>query len=124
LTLALVENFAYFVCEGGGRHYYPFGKARTLVACDDDENNETTSDAPMQHHHFMPQSSHDVFHLQISESVSGSNESGKPFCCDEPNGSPEEEGAVFSNLADAVSADLLLLQHNLMPASMRDIKRK
>ncbi|KAK1745354.1 NUBPL iron-transfer P-loop NTPase family protein [Skeletonema marinoi] len=114
-TLALVENFAYFVCEGGGRHY-PFGKARTLAAGDDgdDGSNETTSDAPMQHHHFMPQSSH-VFHLPISETVSDSNESGKPFCCDEPNGNSE----VFSKLADAVSADLLLLQHNMMPASMQ-----
>mmetsp|Transcript_22065 Transcript_22065/g.34111 ORF Transcript_22065/g.34111 Transcript_22065/m.34111 type:complete len:84 (-) Transcript_22065:94-345(-) len=68
----------------------------------------------MQHHHFMPQSSH-VFHLPISETVSDSNESGKPFCCDEPNGNSE----VFSKLADAVSADLLLLQHNMMPASMQ-----
>jgi Mrp family chromosome partitioning ATPase len=46
-TLALVENFAYFVCEGGGRHF-PFGKARTLAAGDDDDNdddgsNETSS---------------------------------------------------------------------------------
>eukprot|EP00985_Skeletonema_marinoi_P018395 scaffold10263_cov143-Skeletonema_marinoi.AAC.2 len=100
---------------GGGRHY-PFGKARTLAAGDDgdDGSNETTSDAPMQHHHFMPQSSH-VFHLPISETVSDSNESGKPFCCDEPNGNSE----VFSKLADAVSADLLLLQHNMMPASMQ-----
>jgi len=119
-TLALVENFAYFVCEGGGRHY-PFGKARTLAAGDDDDDdgsNETTSDAPMQHHHFMPQSSH-VFHLPISETVSSSNESGKPFCCDEPNGNSEQEWAVFSKLADAVSADLLLLQHNMMPAFMQ-----
>ena len=46
-------------------------------------------------------------------------ESGKPFCCDEPNGSSEEEWAVLSKLADAVSADLLLLQHNMMPASMQ-----
>ena len=45
-TLALVENFAYFVCEGGRR--YPFGKARTLAAGDDDDDgsNETTSMHP------------------------------------------------------------------------------
>eukprot|EP00984_Skeletonema_dohrnii_P031858 scaffold24916_cov75-Skeletonema_dohrnii-CCMP3373.AAC.1 len=60
-----------------------------------------------------------MFHLPISETVSGSNESGKPFCCDELNGNSEEEWAVFSKLADAVSADLLLLQHNMMPASMK-----
>ncbi|KAK1733800.1 NUBPL iron-transfer P-loop NTPase family protein [Skeletonema marinoi] len=121
-TLALVENFAYFVCEGGGRHY-PFGKARTLAAGDDgdDGSNETTSDAPMQHHHFMPQSSH-VFHLPRSETVSSSNESGKPFCCDEPNGNSEQEWAVFSKLADAASADLLLLQHNRCLRLCRDNK--
>eukprot|EP00986_Skeletonema_menzelii_P006841 scaffold2597_cov142-Skeletonema_menzelii.AAC.11 len=117
-TLALVENFAYFVCEGGGRHY-PFGKARTLAAGDDDGSNDT-SDAHMQqhHHYFMPKSSH-VFHLPISETVSGSNESGKPFCCDKGNSNAKEEWAVFSKLADAVSTDLLLLQHNMMPASMQ-----
>jgi Mrp family chromosome partitioning ATPase len=113
-TLALVENFAYFVCEGGGRHY-PFGKARVLGAGDD--RNMTTSDAPLPHH-FMPKSSH-IFHLPISETVSGSNESGKPFCCDESNRNSEEEWAVFSKLANAVSTDLLLLQHNMLPASVQ-----
>ena len=29
-TLALVENMAYFVCEGGGRHY-PFGRAKSAM---------------------------------------------------------------------------------------------
>jgi len=118
-TLALVENFAYFVCEGGGRHY-PFGKARTLAAANDDGKNDTSAaDTQQDHlHHFMPKSSH-VFHLPISETVSGSNESGKPFCCDEPNSNSEEEWAVFSKLADAVSTDLLLLQHNMIPASMQ-----
>ena len=111
-----MENFAYFVCEGGGRHY-PFGKARALAAGDDDDRSNGTSNAHMQQH-FMPKSSH-VFHLPISETVSGSNESGKPFCCDEPNSNAEEERAVFSKLADAVSTDLLLLQHNMMPASMQ-----
>ena len=116
-TLALVENFAYFVCEGGGRHY-PFGKARTLITADDGGNSNTSDDAPLPHH-FMPKSSH-VFHLPISETLSGSNESGKPFCCDESNSnSSEEEWAVFSKLADAVSTDLLLLQHNMQPASMQ-----
>jgi Mrp family chromosome partitioning ATPase len=115
-TLALVENFAYFVCEGGGRHY-PFGKARALDAGSNDGNITTSSDAPLPHH-FMPKSSN-IFHLPISETVSGSNESGKPFCCDESNSNSEEEWAVFSKLADAVSTDLLLLQHNMLPASMQ-----
>ena len=114
-TLALVENFSYFVCEGGGRHY-PFGKARTLASGDGVINH--TSDASMQDHHFMPKASH-VFHLPVSETVSGANESGKPFCCGEPNSQSVEEWAVFSKLAETVSTDLLLLQHNMLPASMR-----
>jgi Mrp family chromosome partitioning ATPase len=122
-TLALVENFAYFVCEGGGRHY-PFGKARALAAAhgdnDVERNNipEDDEEESLLPNHFMPKSSH-IFHLPISESVSGSNESGIPFCCDEPKSTSEEERTIFSKLAEAVSADLLLLQHNMLPVSMQ-----
>ena len=122
-TLALVENFAYFVCEGGGRHY-PFGKARALTASlgdDDDERNtipEDDEEESLLPNHFMPKSSH-IFHLPISESVSGSNESGIPFCCAEPKSKSEEERTTFFKLAEAVSADLLLLQHNMLPLSMQ-----
>lgn len=124
-TLALVENFAYFVCEGGGRHY-PFGKARALATAHDDDDDDERSNMPEEDdeeesllpNHFMPKSSH-IFHLPISESVSGSNESGIPFCCDEPKSKSEEERTTFSKLAEAVSADLLLLQHNMLPVSMQ-----
>ena len=124
-TLALVENFAYFVCEGGGRHY-PFGKARALAAENEGNGNDERSNGwseaaspplPLPNH-FMPKSSH-IFHLPISETVSKSNESGNPFCCDESNHNSEEEWTTFSKLAVAISTDLLRLQHNMLPISMQ-----
>jgi Mrp family chromosome partitioning ATPase len=106
-TLGLVENMAYFVCEGGGRHY-PFGKSHSLN--EDDCGNASKWQ-------FLPNPSH-VFHLPISTIVNVSNDSGSPLCCDRPDGA-EDELKAFSQLADAVAADLMLIQHGLPPLSVQ-----
>ncbi|KAL7466185.1 hypothetical protein ACHAXS_006475 [Conticribra weissflogii] len=110
-TLALVENMAYFVCEGGGRHY-PFGKARSFT----DEHSIETSESS-EDQFFELNRSH-VFQLPISLAMNESNDSGTPLCCDRPS-TARVEIETFTNLAKAVSADLLLLQHGLEPLSMK-----
>jgi len=110
-TLALVENMAYFVCEGGGRHY-PFGKARSLAVEEDSESSISSEEK-----FFKLNRSH-VFHLPISSALNKSNDGGTPLCCDRPN-TARDEIETFTNLAKAVSADLLLLQHGLPPQSMK-----
>lgn len=104
-TLALVENMSYFVCEGGGRHY-PFGKSQLL--------NDNASASPCNQ--FMPNQSH-VFHLPISTAINSSNDCGKPVCCDKQNDT-EAELVAFSQLADALSIDLLRIQHGMHPLSV------
>ncbi|KAL3805802.1 hypothetical protein HJC23_007763 [Cyclotella cryptica] len=105
MTLALVENMSYFVCEGGGRHY-PFGKSQFV-------NNDAKASSSSQ---FLPNPSH-VFHLPVSTTMNVSNDSGAPLCCDRPDGA-EDEIAAFSQLANAVAADLMLIQHGLPPLSV------
>jgi hypothetical protein len=105
MTLALVENMSYFVCEGGGRHY-PFGRSKYL-------NDDTSTSSSSQ---FMPNQSN-VFHLPISTTLNMLNDSGKPLCCDRPRGVADEL-ATFSQLADAVSLDLLRIEHGLSPLSV------
>lgn len=105
-TLALVENMSYFVCEGGGRHY-PFGKSQTLT-----EDNISISKT----YQFMPNPSH-VFHLPISTTLNTLNDSGTPLCSDKPSNT-EDELTAFSQLADAVSLDLLRIQHGMSPLSV------
>lgn len=107
-TLAVVENMAYFVCEGGGRHY-PFGKSREVWG-----NNNESLPGPSR-----------VFRLPVSSEVHDSNESGSPLCCDGDLGSSmgtttsadDDDGAagIFSKLAHAISTDLLLLDHGMTP---------
>ncbi|KAL7535136.1 hypothetical protein ACHAXR_007025 [Thalassiosira sp. AJA248-18] len=143
-TLGLVENMAYFVCEGGGRHY-PFGRTRMMMGggVDGDDGasgdsidgggggggDSSTSSSSSLADHFLPSPSH-VFHLPISTTVNESNDSGTPLCCDIPNNNnndnnnnrrsgAEEELATFSKLADAISTDLLLIQHGKTPLSMQ-----
>ena len=105
MTLSLVENMSYFVCEGGGRHY-PFGKSRSV---DDHSRVSTTSQ-------FIPNQSH-MFHLPISTALNAHNDSGTPLCCNRHMGS-EDELSVFSKLADAISIDLLRIEHGLRPLSV------
>ena len=104
-TLALVENMSYFVCEGGGRHY-PFGKSKSL---DDKVSTPELSE-------FIPSQSH-VFHLPISSTLNDLNDSGTPLCCDRPQDAGNEL-AAFSKMADAVSVDLLRIEHGLSPLSI------
>jgi Mrp family chromosome partitioning ATPase len=104
-TLALVENMSYFVCEGGGRHY-PFGKSRSL------KDDTMVSKSSI----FMPNQSH-VFYLPISTTLNTMNDSGTPLCADKPTGA-EDELAAFSQLAGAISIDLLRIQHGLPPLSV------
>ncbi|KAL7482066.1 hypothetical protein ACHAW6_007754 [Cyclotella cf. meneghiniana] len=104
MTLALVENMSFFVCEGGGRHY-PFGKSQFL-------SNDAKLSSSSQ---FLPNPSH-VFHLPISTIMNDSNDSGDPLCCGRPDGA-EDELAAFTELANAVAGDLLLIQHGLPPLS-------
>ena len=111
-TLAVVENMAYFVCEGGGRHY-PFGRPS------DDRASSSSSSS-----RYLPGPSR-FFHLPVSPAVRDSNESGSPLCCDGWGGAAEpprvlhaDGGAAadaFSRLADAISEDLLLLRHGAGP---------
>ena len=113
-TLAVVENMAYFVCEGGGRHY-PFGRPS------DDRASSSSSSS-----RYLPGPSR-FFHLPVSPAVRDSNESGSPLCCDGWGGAAEpprvdaDGGAAadaFSRLADAISEDLLLLRHGAGPPSI------
>ncbi|KAL3770743.1 hypothetical protein ACHAW5_001460 [Stephanodiscus triporus] len=110
-TLAVVENMSYFVCEGGGRHY-PFGKSRDW----DDEGGSSSAAAAASH--YLPGMTR-VFRLPISSDVHESNESGIPLCCDGGPGGGSHDGTtdVFKDLADAISADLLVLGHGGNPSS-------
>ncbi|KAL3809553.1 hypothetical protein ACHAXA_001827 [Cyclostephanos tholiformis] len=123
-TLAVVENMAYFVCEGGGRHY-PFGKSRDW----DDMGEADAASSSTSFSHHLPGPSR-VFRLPISSAVHDANESGIPLCCDgggpphvEVSGDDEATDA-FSRLADAISSDLLLLRHGEdAPSSSSSISR-
>ena len=119
-TLCVVENMSYFECEGGGRHY-PFGKAKALG--DDDKNSEDDESSGVSlAEHYLPASSH-VFHLPISTRVNDANDSGTPLCCVDDDNTTEEGGgeerATFAELANAISTDLLLLQHDQTPLSSK-----
>mmetsp|Transcript_23083 Transcript_23083/g.49817 ORF Transcript_23083/g.49817 Transcript_23083/m.49817 type:complete len:274 (-) Transcript_23083:241-1062(-) len=70
---------------------------------------------------FLPTPSR-VFRLPISTTVNDSNDSGAPLCVDRPDGA-EEELETFAKLADAISADLLILQHGGAPSSVRGFGR-
>ncbi len=124
-TLALVENMAYFICEGGGRHY-PFGRSHEINDIHESENSSTNvrSESALAAH-FLPNTSH-VFHLPISPAVNASNDLGSPLCLSDRSSSnsssiscAEEERTTFAKLADAISTDLLLIQHSRNPLSAK-----
>lgn len=92
-TLAAVENMAYFDCEGGIRHY-PFGKGIL------DLSTEETMDFK----------SLNIFQLPISALTNDANDSGLPLCVSRPKESSAEL-TVFEQLTEAISIELLLLQH-------------
>lgn len=114
-TLAVVENMSYFVCDGGGRHY-PFGKSKDDIT-EDDRGGSSSLPGPSR-----------VFRLPISPEVHNSNETGAPLCCDDggiassmgtTTTGDDDDGAagIFSKLAEAISTDLLLLQHGMTPST-------
>mmetsp|Transcript_27341 Transcript_27341/g.65563 ORF Transcript_27341/g.65563 Transcript_27341/m.65563 type:complete len:624 (-) Transcript_27341:3317-5188(-) len=85
-TVAMVENMAFFDCEGGSRHY-PFGKA-DYSSVNFDLN--------------------DSCQLPLSEKTSNANEQGIPLCLERTQDS-QIEIAQFSKLADIVSKAMLSL---------------
>ena len=92
-TLAVVDNMAFFICEGGGRHY-PFGKGEqetTLLSSSSSNNN--------------------VFQLPISSATNDANDVGSPLCLDRPD-EAKDVLSVFTSLARAVATELLLVQYN------------
>lgn len=97
-TMVIVENMAYFECEGGGRHY-PFGKGidlRSLFPAETMENNDV----------ILPP----VIQMPISEFANGANDEGIPMTLSRsPDAQTEVD--VFDNLADEVSKELLLQQY-------------
>jgi Mrp family chromosome partitioning ATPase len=116
-TLAVVENMSYFVCEGGGKHY-PFGKSKDDITEGGNKGGSMSS---------LPGPSR-VFRLPISPEVHNSNETGAPLCCDDGGHessmdtiatADDDDGAagIFSKLAEAISTDLLLLQHGMTPST-------
>jgi len=98
-TVAAVENMAYFVCEGGGRHY-PFGKGS------DEEG-------------LLKDYTANVFQLPISTATNEANDSGSPLCVERPV-KASDELAVFSLLSRAISKELMLVQHNRPVGDMVD----
>ena len=92
-TLAVVDNMAFFTCEGGGRHY-PFGKSEHETALSSSSNNNIN-----------------VFQLPISSATNDANDGGSPLCLDRPEGASEVL-SVFTSLAQAVAKELLLVQYN------------
>jgi len=92
-TLAAVENMAYFECEGGGKHY-PFGKGIL----------DSLPELGLQRSR--------IFQLPISSGTNTANDSGSPLCLSRPKEASLELD-VFSDLAGAVSTELLVLEHGI-----------
>jgi Mrp family chromosome partitioning ATPase len=84
-TLAVVENMAFFVCDGGGKHY-PFGRG------------------------ILEESMKNVFQLPISTLTNGANDCGIPLALARPS-EAHEELAIIGELATSVSRELFLAQH-------------
>lgn len=93
-TLAAVENMSYFDCEGGTRHY-PFGKGIRKLS-----TSEETVDF----------NSSNIFQLPISAITNDANDSGVPLCVSRPK-EASAELSVYEQLTEAISTELLLLQH-------------
>ena len=94
-------------CEGGGKHY-PFGVGIGRESF-------LYKDVGLK--------SSNIFQLPISEYTNSSNDDGSPLCLTRPNDA-QAELSVFSNLAKALSTELLLLQQqqnnaNIPSNSMR-----
>lgn len=95
-TVAMVENMAYFECEGGGKHY-PFGKG---FAGEDSAISETYGNTSL--------SPDKVCQLPISKTANIANDIGIPICLSRPEGAKKELDA-FEKLATIVSRELFQL---------------
>ena len=91
-TLAVVENMAYFVCDGGGKHY-PFGKG------------------------VLEESMKIVFQLPISTVTNAANDCGIPLALARPS-EAKEELTIIGELAAAVARELFLAQHGRSDTSI------
>lgn len=99
-TLAIIENMAYFECEGGGKHY-PFGKgidSKALLPETNSSHSSTTGHPS-------------IFQLPISEETNSSNDVGVPITLSRP---PEAQITLnsFDDIADDVAESLLLQHYN------------
>jgi len=92
-TLAVVENMAYFKCEGGAKHY-PFGKGLDIEFLASKIMTENTSNQPP------------IIQLPISELTNSSNDSGTPITLLRPPNAKKEVSA-FDKLAKIISESLL-----------------
>jgi Mrp family chromosome partitioning ATPase len=92
-TIAIVENMAYFECEGGGVHY-PFGRGIGNSGTLDFKDVAT------------------IVQLPISEQTNAANDEGEPFCLVRSDQSKRELSA-FNKLANALSSELLKMQYNM-----------
>ena len=91
-TLAVVENMAYFECDGGGKHY-PFGKG------------------------VLEESMKNVFQLPISTLTNDANDCGNPLALARPS-EAYAELKIIGELADAVARELFLAQHGRSDSSI------
>ena len=91
-TLAVVENMAYFVCDGGGKHY-PFGKG------------------------VLEEKMQNVFQMPMSTVTNDANDTGVPLTLARPS-EASEELAVMEKLAAAVSREMFLAQHGKSDSSL------
>jgi Mrp family chromosome partitioning ATPase len=100
-TVAVVENMAYFECQGGTKHF-PFGRGLA---------HQEGSDRPS----FMD--GLEVIQLPISEYTNAANDSGEPLCL---TSDPEtaKELAAFDKLADVLSGELLKLQFGITKSEL------
>jgi len=89
-TLSVVENMAYFQCEGGEKHY-PFGQSLLRGAKSD--NDDRFGNAS-------------VVQLPISMAANAANDNGEPLCLRRPDDAGEELRA-FEALAKFVSREIL-----------------
>ncbi|GKY95154.1 hypothetical protein MPSEU_000479000 [Mayamaea pseudoterrestris] len=97
-TVAVVENMAYFECEGGRKHY-PFGRG-----LGDKSNHEFKNVAA-------------TVQLPISEDTNAANDDGKPFCLVRSEIYGRELGA-FRTLANALTGELLKMQFNKLDSQV------
>uniref|UniRef100_A0A6V0B2R3 Gamma-butyrobetaine hydroxylase-like N-terminal domain-containing protein n=1 Tax=Pseudo-nitzschia australis TaxID=44445 RepID=A0A6V0B2R3_9STRA len=100
-TIAMVENMAYFECEGGGKHY-PFGRGFA-------GEGRTINDS-LGNNALKPEN---ICQLPISETANMANDTGIPICLSRPEEAKLElEG--FEKLAKIVSREMFQLPHRAL----------